>query len=445
MAKPIGEAHRWIDVQRMLLREGRLAGPGFEPGSDVFELLRGEHVRLLVIGAGGLGCELLKDLALLGFVNIDVIDMDTIDLTNLNRQFLFREQDIGQSKAICAARAVNERVEGVKVTPHFCRIEDKPPEWYREFSVIVLGLDSVEARGWMNSVACSFLEYGEDGEVDQATIKPMVDGGTEGFTGHARVIYPGLTPCFQCTMWLFPPQTKFPLCTIAETPRSAAHCIEYAHLVQFPAKKPFGEEEPFDADKPRHMQWVFEAAAKRATAFGIEGVTLAHTKGVVKNIVPAIPSTNAIIASLCAQEVLKMVTVCARGLDNFFMYNGSEGVYGLTVAHEKDPHCVVCSSGLPLALPSDKATLRDVLDALRDDPRLPAEQRPLLAPSVSCAGTTLYFSRPEVLEAQTRHNLDLPLAVACGTPPPLVLVVTDKRIPGVLRVRVQPAPKDATT
>lgn len=60
-------------------------------------------------------------------------------------------------------------------------------------------------------------EYDEDGNPEG--VKPLVDGGTEGFKGHARVIYPGITPCFECTLWLFPPQTKFPLCTLAETPR----------------------------------------------------------------------------------------------------------------------------------------------------------------------------------------------------------------------------------
>jgi ubiquitin-activating enzyme E1 C len=63
------------------------------------------------------------------------------------------------------------------------------------------------------------VEFEEDGTPDLSTVKPLIDGGTEGFKGHVRVLLPGLTPCFECTLWLFPPQTKFPLCTLAETPR----------------------------------------------------------------------------------------------------------------------------------------------------------------------------------------------------------------------------------
>lgn len=75
----------------------------------------------MIVGAGGLGCEVLRGLAYAGFKKIHIIDMDTIELTNLNRQFLFRKDDIGKSKAEVAARVINERCQhlDVKVTPYF--------------------------------------------------------------------------------------------------------------------------------------------------------------------------------------------------------------------------------------------------------------------------------------------------------------------------------------
>lgn len=68
-----------------------------------------------------------------------------------------RMKDVGKPKAEVAAERVMARVAGVTVTPHFCRIEDKPLNFYEQFHVIILGLDSLEARRFMNQVACSFL------------------------------------------------------------------------------------------------------------------------------------------------------------------------------------------------------------------------------------------------------------------------------------------------
>lgn len=196
---------RWSHLQKILGRSGPFCHPQFEPSSENLTFIQ-ETCKILVVGAGGLGCELLKDLALMGFKSIHVIDMDTIELSNLNRQFLFRRKDIGQSKAEVAARFVNERIRGCNVVPHFAKIQDFDESFYSTFHIIVCGLDSIIARRWINGMLISMLQYDEDGQLDESTIIPLIDGGTEGFKGNARVIMPGLTACIDCTLDLFPPQ-----------------------------------------------------------------------------------------------------------------------------------------------------------------------------------------------------------------------------------------------
>ena len=111
---------RWNPVRKLLERNGPFAHEDFAPSPQIFPFVR-NNIKLLVVGAGGLGCELLKDLALMGFSNIHVIDMDTIDISNLNRQFLFRNKDVGRFKAEVAAEFINQRVPGTNCVPHNCK------------------------------------------------------------------------------------------------------------------------------------------------------------------------------------------------------------------------------------------------------------------------------------------------------------------------------------
>ncbi|CAL8139232.1 unnamed protein product [Orchesella dallaii] len=325
---------RHAHVRKLLERPGPFTHPEFEPSKEAFDGFS-SIVRVLIVGAGGLGCELLKNLSLLGVKQLHVIDMDTIDISNLNRQFLFRMTDVGSSKSETASKFINGRVQGAQVVAHHCKIQDKDSEFYRSFHVIVCGLDSIVARRWLNSMVCSLVEYNEDGSVKEETLIPIIDGGTEGFKGNARVIMPTMSPCIECTLDLYPPQVNFPLCTIANTPRLPEHCIEYVRILQWPKDNPFETETAIDGDDPNHINWIYEKSLERASQFGITGVTYRLTQGVVKRIIPAVASTNAVIAAACATEVFKLATSCSIPMDNYMVFSDVEGIYTYTYKAEK--------------------------------------------------------------------------------------------------------------
>lgn len=264
---------------------GPLACGEFEPVSTATTLNNNNHPwcdkKVLVIGAGGLGCEILKDLAMSGIIRtVHVIDLDTIDITNLNRQFLFRMSDVGTSKAQTAANFINQRCGAwINVVPHHCKIQEKDVHFYKQFDIIISGLDNIEARRWLNATIVGLVQYDDDGDIDPTSIIPIVDGGTEAFAGQARFILPKLTSCFECTIDSFPPSTTYPLCTIAETPRRPEHCIAYAYILEWPKHFP---NQTLDKDSPTDMNWVYEKALERSIKYNIPGVTYMLTMGVVK-------------------------------------------------------------------------------------------------------------------------------------------------------------------
>jgi len=429
---PMDAPGKLRDVSRVLSRSSPFAdADAFSPGAETVNFLR-EQCRVLVIGAGGLGCEILKDLALSGFTDIHVIDMDTIDVTNLNRQFLFRQNDVGKAKAEVAASFINKRCGhmGVKVTPYCCKIQEKDESFYRQFNIIVAGLDNIGARRWMNATLHSMVDR-SSGAPDVSTIIPLLDGGTEGFKGQARVIVPFMTSCFDCSLDAFPPQVNYPMCTIAETPRLPEHCIEYALVVlwdkAFPGVK-------VNTDSAEDMKWLYEQGKERADTFGISGVTYQLTMGVVKRIIPAIASTNAIIAAAISAEALKVMTYCGPMLETYMMYMGQAGVYTHTFVYEKKPTCMVCGgSALELTLPPS-TTLQQVLDELGTH-----TSYQLKRPSISGSGGVVFQQNPPQLRKQHEYKLEMTLADLVATSPPVFtegeeLTVTDPSIPSKLRL-----------
>merc|ERR1711916_82913 len=387
------------DLDKLLTRPGLLAAPGFEPCVELRDFLK-TSLRVLVVGAGGLGCEILHSMVKSGFGQIDIIDLDTIDGSNLNRQFLFRAKDVGKYKAEVAAEYVNARCEGVKVTPHTCKIQEKDDAFYRQFNLVIAGLDSIKARAWLSAKLVALTATDAEGNVDMSTLIPIVDGGTESFKGQARTILPRISACFQCSISAFPPQRTFQLCTIASTPRTPAHLVAYAMKNQW--EEEFGDR-PLDKDSVEDVTWVMNAAKARGEEFGIGGVTYSLTQGVMKNIIPAIASTNALIAGACVLEALKLATNAAKYLDNWFMFIGDEGINTSTFKWEKDPSCPVCGvcrvhKDVPSSL-----TLGELIDDLASYPKLQ-----LVNPSVRGGGKTLYMEKGP-LKKLTEKNLSKPM------------------------------------
>lgn len=120
------------------------------------------------------------------------------------------------------------------------------------------------------------------------------------------------------------------------------------------------------------MHWVHTKASERAAAFGIPPFTPQHTAGVAKRIVPAIASTNAVVAAACSLEALKAATLLAPSLDNYCLYNGGDGAYSAVVSHERDQGCPVCSPGVPVTASASKDTLLDFVERLKLIPSVSA-------------------------------------------------------------------------
>jgi ubiquitin-like 1-activating enzyme E1 B len=386
--------------------------------------------RLLIVGAGGIGCELLKNVVFSGFRNITIIDLDTIEVSNLNRQFLFQRQHVGCSKSVTAAARVQEMCPDARIVGLQGNIKDVRfgPAFFSGFDLVMNALDNVDARRHVNRICMGIR-------------KPLIESGTEGYLGQTTVHLKGISECFECTPK--PRPTTYAVCTIRTTPDKPIHCIVWAkhlfavcfgaaddsqqvtdisasdlcnpefafskcfdkdiqilaaqegHWKSRPPPRPLpihaatsltsrgapdgplasqqawsiadcaahfiesykllvvrrsgGATLEFDKDDDTHMDFVAAAANLRAHCFGIALQTRFASQSMAGSIIPAIATTNAIIAGQMVIEALRLLSgrqsecrqvfkcLSASGRRRLLLQAGA-----LPLPYEK---CVVCGSG----------------------------------------------------------------------------------------------------
>lgn len=183
------------------------------------------NINEFLVGAGAIGCEMLKNWAMIGLASgakgkITITDMDQIEKSNLNRQFLFRSKDVGKLKSQCAAEAVQAMNPDLKdkittlpdrVGPDTEHIFNE--DFWEALDGVTNALDNVDARQYVDR-RCVFFR------------KPLLESGTLGTKGNIQVVLPHLTESYSSSQ--DPPEQSFPMCTLRSFPNRIEHTIAWA-------------------------------------------------------------------------------------------------------------------------------------------------------------------------------------------------------------------------
>lgn len=182
-----------------------------------------EDAEVFLVGSGALGCEFLKNLALMGVCcspkgKLTITDDDVIEKSNLSRQFLFRDWNIGQAKSTVAASAA----ASINPSLHIEALQNRAcPEtedvfndtfWCR-LDVVINALDNVQARHYIDS-RCVYFQ------------KPLLESGTLGAKCNTQMVIPHLTENYGASR--DPPEKQAPMCTVHSFPHNIDHCLTWA-------------------------------------------------------------------------------------------------------------------------------------------------------------------------------------------------------------------------
>uniref|UniRef100_A0A8C9MQP3 E1 ubiquitin-activating enzyme n=1 Tax=Serinus canaria TaxID=9135 RepID=A0A8C9MQP3_SERCA len=211
--------------------------------------------KYFVVGAGAIGCELLKNFAMVGLGcgpegSVTVTDMDTIEKSNLNRQFLFRPWDVTKLKSERAAAAAQEMNPALRVSSRTDRVGPDTERVYDDdffegLDGVANALDNVDARLYMDR-RCVYYR------------KPLLESGTLGTKGNVQVVIPFLSESYSSSQ--DPPEKAIPICTLKNFPNAIEHTLQWARdefegLFKQPAENPLEVLEAVQrslvSDRPR--------------------------------------------------------------------------------------------------------------------------------------------------------------------------------------------------
>ena len=213
--KSIGKVNRNLMNSRY---DEQIAIYGQELQNKLFE------TNIFMIGAGALGCEYLKLFSLMGIATKDnkkiiVTDNDNIEISNLNRQFLFQKDSIGKNKAEIACKEIkkfnnNINCESQQNLVHSDTEDIYTEDFWKSQNIIINAVDNMKAR--------KYIDY-------QCTLfnKILIDSGTEGTKANSQLIIPNISKCYNETHIADEKNKNIPMCTLRQFPSSIEHCIEW--------------------------------------------------------------------------------------------------------------------------------------------------------------------------------------------------------------------------
>ncbi|EUD66081.1 ubiquitin-like 1-activating enzyme E1 B [Plasmodium inui San Antonio 1] len=175
-----------------------------------------ESMKILLVGAGGIGSEFLKNIITIGCRNIDIVDIDTIDITNLNRQFLFKKDDVKKYKSFVAKERALQHNKGLNINAYTFDVCTMKSSDIAKYDYVVNALDNIKARKYVNKLCV--MEK-----------KVLIEAGSTGYNGQVYPILANETKCYNCEEK--PKNKTYAICTIRQTPSLPEHCVAWGRLI----------------------------------------------------------------------------------------------------------------------------------------------------------------------------------------------------------------------